>query len=137
MSVNFQQPISPAAKKMMEEYFGTPVAEDGQTFLYNQFPPVMERSAIKAIANEAAQPLTTEFDRQGTIKIVDRVEWILTETGWRKLMEVRADENFRVSDRSDANEVSGTRDGLREETEAKRSHEERGAPSSEQTPNPQ
>lgn len=96
MSINFQQPIGPDTQKMIEELFGKPVASDPFTSLFDELP-VINRSDMGRIARAAGQPLTTELDRQGTIKIVDSTEWILTETGWRKLIEVRAEEYSRVS----------------------------------------
>lgn len=85
MSVIFPSIPNELAIKMMEEYFGKPVASDGKTNLFNELPEIESR-LVKAIANAAEQPVSIEMNSIGDIKTMeDGTQWRLTPTGWHKI----------------------------------------------------
>lgn len=85
MSMTFDQPVNPETRKLIEEHFGKPYAEDGKTFLFNQMETIDQR-VMKEIANKAKQPATVELDGKDTIRTMsDGTRYQVTEKGWVKL----------------------------------------------------
>ena len=85
MSINFDKPIEPKVRDMMLKMLGSPIAEDGKTFLYNRWP-VLETRVMTEIAKEARQPVTVELNSDGEIKTFsDGTRYQVTRRGWRRV----------------------------------------------------
>ena len=88
MSINFEHPINEEALNLIQETFGTPIAQDERTVLLDRVG-VIKQQQMKAIANAAKQPATIEVHSKGDIKTLsDGTRYQVTSRGWIKLDKV-------------------------------------------------
>ena len=85
MSINFNDPMNKEARSVMHRLFGTPVAEDETTALFNTLDNISS-GKMKQLANVAKQPATLEISGDGDIKeMSDGTRYRCTPKGWVKL----------------------------------------------------
>lgn len=85
MSMTFDQPVNEETKKLIQEAFGLPVAEDGRNFLFNNMEAI-DQKIMKKIANTAQQPATVAIDGKDTIRTMhDGTQYKVTDRGWVRL----------------------------------------------------
>lgn len=87
MSIGFNEPMNDAARKMLKEIYGNPVAEDEKTMLFDQTKDIEQRD-MKAVANAAGQPATVELHALDEIKTMsDGRKYRVTPNGWKRITD--------------------------------------------------
>lgn len=85
MSIQFEQPMNEATRKMMEEMFKESItAMDERTALIS----AMEFNAadLKKLANAAGQPAELHLHEEGEIKTMsDGTQYRVDPKGWRRI----------------------------------------------------
>lgn len=85
MSVSFEDPVSESVVKKLKDLFGEPVVEDSKTFLLDNIKE-LRQDRMKALANEAKQPVTVALHSVGEIKsLSDGTKYQVTPKGWQKV----------------------------------------------------
>lgn len=85
MSMNFESPITPEQRAMIEELFGKPAAADDKTLLFDDMK-VIESKVMGNIARATNQPVRIELHGSGEIRtLADGSRYEVTPAGWKKL----------------------------------------------------
>lgn len=84
MSITFDDPMNPEAKKMLEQMFHIE-AMDEKTALLGKMERAFTRNKLGRLANTARQPVSLEINEIGDRKEVGGVVYELDEKGWRRL----------------------------------------------------
>ena len=85
MSINFDKAINSELRDKLLKLFGSPMADDGKTFLYDR-GLVLDTRVMTEIAKEAKQPVAVELNSEDEIKTFsDGTRYLMTTSGWRRV----------------------------------------------------